>query len=229
MNAPTFHDFAESLRGVYGTENAAAILYSLVLFTRPRSVLEVGAGLSSLYILKALQKNIFEERLERTSERNQNGKTKWYEAPYKPKLITIDDLSDIRSMAPHFKRIAKELDLDGFFDFHEADFRGFSRRIPNSALPIDMIWFDCGGLEEYLDFTEEYWPLVNPQGGLLIYHSTLTNVQLRAFISVISAQQAAKGGFELLSLLEPHKKMQNSISIIRKTTGVRDPIYTWEP
>ena len=37
-----------------GTEVVAPFLYNLIMFERPRKVLEIGAGYTSMYILKAL-------------------------------------------------------------------------------------------------------------------------------------------------------------------------------
>ena len=41
-----------------GTENMSFILHSLIKFTRPKVILEFGAGLSTFFILEALKDNI---------------------------------------------------------------------------------------------------------------------------------------------------------------------------
>ena len=40
-----------------GTENMAPLLYSLARFTRPRNVLEIGAGYTTLFLLQAMADN----------------------------------------------------------------------------------------------------------------------------------------------------------------------------
>lgn len=122
-----------------------------------------------------------------------------------------------------------ELDLAHFLDLRAEQFEGFTSKLSEDVLPLDLVWFDCGGLAEYTDFTLEYWPLVNPNGGLIIYHSTLTNAELRAFTEVLIDRQRAGSEFELLNLLEPQKKLQNSLSILRRRSGSLAPLYTWEP
>jgi len=227
----TFEDAVAELDGVFGTENVGSVLYGLVKLCRPRSVLEVGAGLSTIYLLKALKENVLADGLERTTNKNVYGKTDYYTAAYRPFLLTLDDMSHERSLAPKVSRMAAELRLDDSLILENTDFKGFSRRIPPRLLPLDFVWFDCGGLEEYVDFVNEYWALVNPAGGLIVFHSTQTNLALRLFITKIAERQRASGyaEFELLNLLEPHKKLQNSLSIVRLKHKSRTPLYTYEP
>lgn len=231
MATRTFEEAAAELDGVFGTENVGPLLYALVKLCRPRSLLEVGAGLSTIYLLKALAENLEADRLERTTNKNVYGKTDYYADDYRPFLLTLDDMSHGRSLAPKVSEMAAELRLDDALILENADFKGFSSRIPDRLLPLDFVWFDCGGLEEYVDFANEYWPRVNPAGGLIVFHSTQTNLELRLFITKIAERQRASGHaeFELLNLLEPHKKLQNSLSIVRLKHKARTPLYTYEP
>lgn len=218
------------LQEAFGTENVAPLLGALVRLVRPRCLLEVGAGLTTLHILQALKDNLVDDGRERANTRTTYGKTDYYNIPYRPCLITLDDLSHKKSLAPKIQQLAAELQLDQLLEMENSDFRGFSRRIPAAMVPLDFVWFDCGGLHEYVDFTNEYWPLINPAGGMILFHSTLTNLELRLFITRIAERHARPGNeFELINLLEPHKKLQNSISMVRMTSGMRTPIYTYEP
>ena len=225
----TFADAALELQTVFGTENVAPLLYSLVKFCRPRTALEVGAGLSTMYILRALKENVEEDRLERTSNRNVYGKTDYYKDEYRPSLLTLDDLSHKKSAARAVRAIAADLQLDNYLTLENTDFKGFSGRIPQRFLPLDFVWFDCGGLEEYIDFVNEYWHLINPAGGILILHSTQTNLALRLFVARLAERHAASADFEMLNLLEPHKKLQNSLSVLRMKSKLVTPIYTYAP
>jgi hypothetical protein len=96
---------------------------------------------------------------------------------------------------------------------------------------FDFVWFDCGGYAEYERFLEEYWSLINPDGGLLLLHSTLTNITIREVLTKLKLRQATTGfnDFELLSLLEPHKRFQNSVTMIRMTSGYRHRTYSINP
>lgn len=231
MLDPEFMKVASQLKGGFGTENVGPLLYTLIKFCRPKSVLEVGAGFSTLFILKALKDNFDEDQLERSQDNYLYGKTEYYNNQYEAILTTLDDFSHSKSLAKSVNELALFLDLAQFAAFKNRDFRGFSKEIDPFLLPFDFIWFDCGGLREYEDFVDEYWKLVNQNGGIILFHSTLTNLDLQPFIQTIKLRQATSDflNFELVSLLEPHKKIQNSVTMIRVTSKVKNPIYTIHP
>lgn len=229
MISTDFRSAAQALDGHFGTEVAAPFLYALARFVRPHRIFEVGAGLSTLYLLQALADTVADERADRGTDRNIYGKTSWYDRPYAPHLITLDDRSHGQNKVEQLLAAVKDLGLTPFLDLRADAFEGFSAKLTKDMLPLDLVWFDCGGLTEYVEFTLEYWSYVNPNGGLIAYHSTLTNAELRTFLEVMINRQRAHGEFELLNLLEPHKKMQNSMSIVRRRSGPLSPLYTWEP
>ena len=72
---------------------------------------------------------------------------------------------------------------------------------------------------------DAWWPRLSPAGGYLGVHSTLTNSLSRAWLErVRGAARAGPGGggggpfagAETVSLLEPHKLWQNSITLLQK-------------
>src|ERR1700752_3910987 len=91
-----------------GTESMAPLLYSIVRFTRPQNVLEIGAGFTTLYLLKGLADNaadhlkelvsIKQEAADRASgkpEKNSDADVRfknyeYYLSSYTPKLYTVD-------------------------------------------------------------------------------------------------------------------------------------------
>ncbi len=231
MLDPEFMQVASQLKGGFGTENVGPLLYTLIKCCRPKSVFEVGAGYSTLFILKALKDNFDEDQLERSQDNYLYGKTEYYSSNYEPILTSLDDFSHPKSLAKSVHQFALFLDIDKFVAFKDRDFRGFSKEIEPSLLPFDFVWFDCGGLREYEDFVDEYWKLVNPKGGIIVFHSTLTNLDLKVFLQKIKLRQATSDflNFELLSLLEPHKQIQNSVTMIRMISEVKTPIYTIHP
>lgn len=231
MLDPEFMQLASQLKGGFGTENVGPLLYTLIKCCRPKSVFEVGAGYSTLFILKALKDNCDEDSLERSQDNYLYGKTEYHSSNYKPILTSLDDFSHPESAAKSVHQFAMFLDIDKFVAFKDRNFQGFSKEIDPSLLPFDFVWFDCGGLREYEDFVDEYWKLVDPNGGIIVFHSTLTNLDLRVFLQKLKLRQATSDflNFELLSLLEPHKQLQNSVTMIRMTSKVKDPIYTIHP
>ena len=101
---------------------------------------------------------------------------------------------------------------------------------------------DGDRLDEVL-LNKGYWDLVDPNGGLVLVHSTLTNAASRDWLARMAqlsaggdttASAAAEaptsalaqgyGPFEIMSLMEPHKMRQNSVTMIRrKGLSVREP------
>ena len=75
--------------------------------------------------------------------------------------------------------------LDDFVNIVGANFQEYAERIDESRLPFDFVWFDCGGLKEYFIFYHEYWKFVDPNGGLLLMHSTLTNLEIMVLFIIL--------------------------------------------
>jgi predicted O-methyltransferase YrrM len=207
-----------------GTEHVAPLLYTLVRMTRPRSVLEVGLGYTTPFLAQALEDNVAEFESDRRilavpgadEERQLLLAPDHYAEEYNPKLYAIDDFSDEGSSGPEAIKVIESLGLESRVEVEQGDFHGRSRQMNRSAFPLDLVWFDCGGLPEYVDFIQEYWRLINPEHGLLLLHFTYWNL---SYERDGVRQQAAAGlsaEFEVLSLLEPHKQRQGSVTMIRK-------------
>jgi hypothetical protein len=230
-----------------GVENVSPLIYSWIRCTRPRSVLEIGAGYSTLFIAQALADNKAEYDRDRKVMRGQVRSDKhtglkrlvhgrhplplavpeYYETSYIPRLSVIDDSSHPATSAGRVVEVARKLGLDGLLRFYSGDFRGMSARLEKDFLPFDLVWFDCGGLD---DFAEEYWKLINPHGGFLLIHTARTNPAKRAFLQNLEARSKAGEAtpFEMLSLFEPHKWRQNNLTILRMTPPGLDSSYPSE-
>src|SRR5262249_26272270 len=249
-------EFCEAVKVVdrnwsMGVELVSPLIYSLIRCTRPQSVLEVGAGYSSLFILRGLAENLEEYERNKAVIQGQvrsdlhvglrrlwHGRhplplalPKYYESDYNPTLSIIDDKSHAASSAGVIESVASKLRLAHLLRFHEGDFRGMSAKLDQKLLPFDLVWFDCGSYNEYADFLTEYWGLIKPAGGLLLLHSTLTNVAIRSIIHALKLRQATDdfNKFEMLSLLEPHKWRQNSITMIRMLAPNMEQTYSLGP
>lgn len=85
------------------------------------------------------------------------------------------------------------------------------------------------------------WDLVDPNGGLVLVHSTLTNEASREWLArmklrasglpKVAGLELAYGPFEILSLLEPHKMRQNSVTLLRRkgpsiSEPYNEPVFT---
>ena len=116
---------------------------------------------------------------------------------------------------------------------------------------LDMLWLDFGlGTGSRIDeFLDAWWPRLR-SGGHLLMHSTLTNAVTRAWLESrreqmrcpaegaggtgsaggSTQQRGGLGVFETVSLLEPHKRYQNSVSIFQKRDGGwTEPLHTTYP
>lgn len=240
-------DFLFSCQKLYkpgmGTEAAAPLLYSLVRMLRPSSVMEVGLGYTTPFLAQALYDAMAEAEEDRAilaGEVDSPGRAEVLhpnvdKVVYRPKIIAIDDFAEEAGGSGHQAlEVLKELELDHLVEVRQGDFRGQSGNLglaPNQ--PLDFVWFDAGGPREYLDFLKEYWPILNPNYGTVLFHFTYWNLQLSQepgkpgrrvmlpspLINELKRQEVAAGGkarFEILSLLEPHKKRQGSVTLLRK-------------
>jgi predicted O-methyltransferase YrrM len=227
-------------RSTMGTELVAHLLYGLVRMTRPRRALEIGAGYTTPFLLRGLADNDHDDGLRPAPRRRAGGvrrdanlvpgyRSRRGSAP--SVLDVVDDESRGDGSAGEVAAVARRLGLDRHLALRRADFRTRARVFARARASFDLVWFDCGGYEEYVDFLRDYWDLVNPAGGLLVMHSTLTNVAIRELVANLKLRQATTEfhDFELLSLLEPHKLEQNSVTMIRMTSRFVSPTYTFLP
>lgn len=113
-----------------GVENMGPLLYSLVRFLKPRSILEVGAGYTSIWILQALRDNYDEmhnyQWLQRNGQCHCEG-TPWCVVDYleQPRhygtLHCVDNLEHEHTTAGKVLEAAEALDLLDYLDLHFED------------------------------------------------------------------------------------------------------------
>ncbi|KAJ1460405.1 hypothetical protein M885DRAFT_433706, partial [Pelagophyceae sp. CCMP2097] len=212
-----------------GAENMRPLLYSIARFVkckrnRPR-VLEVGAGYTSLFLLQALEDNareleLYRLRLARTAR---CGAMPWsvdsyFDTPHEPVLHVIDNIqcrAQAHTTAHRVSAAAKGLGISSArLVVHVQD--AFNADLPCALAAdepfSDFVWIDLGAAARVEHFFDDWWPRVDPRGGVVIIHSTLTNAKRRAAsVSRLDGPHALARDF-----LEPHKMFQNSCSIFQK-------------
>ena len=224
-----------------GTELISTLLYSLIRMTRPKTVLEIGSGYTTAFILSALSENfsdywnemkLIDNHIDQLQRVPPNMVSDYYlETSKKPLLYTIDNLSSSVSKASQVSGVIQELGLEAFSKVINKNFTDCANDFSQNNSLFDFAWFDCGGHKEYVDFLDNYWKLINPDGGMLLLHSTLTNSAIHEVIVQLKQRLLASDNkdFELLSLLEPHKRMQNSVTMIRMISQTKIKIYSAHP
>ena len=222
-------DTSDLMSQSMGTEVVAPFLYNLIMFERPRKILEIGAGYTSMYILKALSdcdSLIKEEKNNVTSNNLIN--PDYFNNIRPAKLHIIDDFSHGKTTADKVLKKAQDMGFKDLLKFHEADFLNYADKLPKEDLPFDLIWLDCGNLSKYYVFKKFYFPLVNKNGGLILIHSLQTNFHGQMFLKDLKLEQATLSfnKYELISIQEPHKLRQNSLTILRSVEKLRTNIYS---
>mmetsp|Transcript_25982 Transcript_25982/g.55640 ORF Transcript_25982/g.55640 Transcript_25982/m.55640 type:complete len:683 (+) Transcript_25982:126-2174(+) len=225
-----------------GVENLGPLLYSFLRMTKRRRVVEIGAGFTTLWILQALKDNDVELQSIRSIQ--QSGECKllnidWTIHPTiedfdaeSSQLLCIDNCEHQRETASGAGAVARSLGLDSYLEFLRGD--AFDMKLEDST--VDVLWCDFGVGARMSEFISSAWDCIRP-GGFLLCHSTLTNENTRLWLEAIRNRQPKHitgiepGEYVELSLLEGHKRFQNSVSIIQKRKSkngdvFEEPIYS---
>ena len=227
-----------------GVENAGPLLYSLVRFTKLRKIVEIGAGYTTLWLLQALKEN--DSEMKRVKNLQDEGNCRLLDIPWtiedivdkcddrisSSSLLCIDNCLHQRETATGAGAVARSLGLDHYLNFVKGD--AFDMQFDEES--IDLLWCDFGVGSRMKDFASGAWKSIKP-GGFLVCHSTLTNSRTRLWLEKMrnggySEEETGipQNEFVELSLLEPHKRYQNSITILQRRKGSRgefkEPIYS---
>jgi uncharacterized protein YjaG (DUF416 family) len=226
-----------------GVEHLGPFLYSFIRMTKKRRIVEIGAGYTSLWILQALKEN--DEELNRVRELQESKRCRLLDIQWTiprivnnfdqedASLLCIDNCLHQKETATGASAVSKALGLDKYMEFIKAD----AFDLDLGADSVDVLWCDFGVGSRMREFISSAWACVRP-GGFLLCHSTLTNENTREWLEAARARKGEEltgippDEYVELSLLEPHKRYQNSISIFqkRKASGdgkvYKEPIYS---
>lgn len=213
-----------------GVENIGPFLFSFVRFTKLKHAVEIGAGYTSLWILQALKDNA--DELDRIRDLQRDGKCRLLDWPWTvpeiaehhddspSSLLCVDNCLHQKETATGAAAVARSLGLDSYMKFVRGD--AFDLDLDDES--IDLLWCDFGVGSRMQEFVTKSWSSIRP-GGFLLCHSTLTNQRTREWLEAARARkgEAETGmpadGYVEVSLLEPHKQYQNSVSIFQKRRG----------
>ena len=229
-----------------GVENVGPLLYSLVRFTKVRNIVEVGSGYTTLFLLQALKDN--DDEMRRIVKLNDENKLRLLDYPFGTQkldewastsslkqsassLLCIDNCEHQKQTASSAVHVSRTLNLDPYLQFLKGDaFDALDTHFSHDET-IDMLWCDFGVGNRMMEYVSRVWRYIRP-GGFLVCHSTLTNERTRKWLEGVRHRAGVDvtgipaGEYAELSLLEPHKRFQNSITIIQKRTSFEEPIYS---
>lgn len=243
MYSPSFLHHVQPLYNPHmGVENAGPLLYSLVRFTKSRRVVEVGAGYTTLFLLQALKDN--EDEMKRIIDLEKDGRLRLLDYPFgiahkleewdtesASSLLCIDNCEHQKETASGAVGVARTLGLDSYLEFLRGDaFDALDTHFSDTE-SIDLLWCDFGVGSRMKEYAASVWKYIRP-GGFLCCHSTLTNRRTREWLESIRQQADEEytgipsGEYVEVSLLEPHKRYQNSITVLQKRIRFEEPLYS---
>jgi len=226
-----------------GAENMGPMLYALVRFTKPKRVLEVGAGYTSVFLLQAIEDNLAE--IEMYATLREKGMARLGDIPWtrddfdfnahatESALHIVDNCAHEHTTAHLVADIATSLGINAAKRLHVHANDAFDADLPMTLAPevryFDLLWIDLGAANRIEGFFEAWWPRV-AVGGFVLVHSTLTNSLSRQWLERMRTlaknngvdpvtKASPFGPFCSVSLLEPHKMFQNSFSLFQKRSG----------
>ncbi|AOJ79268.1 hypothetical protein WS86_00530 [Burkholderia savannae] len=221
------------IRPGMGTENSASLISALIRMTRPATVVEIGAGDSTIFIAKALQQT----RQDWQHDKDLLDASTWQERSalldptgipdiYQPRLITIDDFTAEGSSAEEAWDALKDHDVDrSLVTFVKSNFYALDGATIASWGAIDIAWIDAGTPADDVRFVAALWEHIAPGGYLCLHEPTmLTTVSMEGAQRVRRVRtpiweelfRRLDDSFELITLPESHKYRQSGLGIVRK-------------
>eukprot|EP00658_Telonema_sp_P-2_P005362 TRINITY_DN12005_c0_g1_i1.p1 TRINITY_DN12005_c0_g1~~TRINITY_DN12005_c0_g1_i1.p1 ORF type:complete len:337 (+),score=93.48 TRINITY_DN12005_c0_g1_i1:58-1068(+) len=184
-----------------GMENMGLMLYSIVRFVKPKRVLEVGAGYSTVFILQALHDNATEmAQLKQVG--SFHGMEDWLVEgsleSAEPAVLHCIDNQEHEVFVEHgglgaVQKAAESLGLSHLLSIHDADFFDMSPADLAGGCPWDFMWFDgITNDDRWTQTFNRWWHELKAEGGLALVHSTLTNTVNKAWSSELAAEEATR-------------------------------------
>ena len=200
----------------YGTENISIILYSLIRFTKPSRILEVGAGYTTLFLANALNDIKIQLSSQPSNHEWLSSDLDYYKTKYNPILDVVDDFS-LEESFEYYQNILNKNNLHANVNFINKNFWEFYNI---TKIKYDFIWFDAGDIKDWYQVMNSIYPNL-PPGGIIIFHNTISQIPGKLFeveMKLFQRENKIKD-LEIMSFIEPHKHYQNSFTICKKANN----------
>ena len=202
FKSPSPIEYANLYRKGMGTENVGGFLRAMTLMLRPSRILEIGAGYTTPFLLEALVNS------ERVYDDGNLQESYFENYTYDPKLVVIDDMSlGELSQKPGMKDIISSK----YVEFIQGKFEEKADMLFEKYGNFDFVWFDCGGAPEYETFIKKYWDICS---GYIFFHYTYRDGSPNILHDIILNN--VTGNPFIFDIVEPHKKRQGSITMVKK-------------
>ena len=206
FKSPSPIEYANLYRKGMGTENVGGFLRAMALMLRPSRILEIGAGYTTPFLLEALVNS------ERVYDDGNLQESYFENYTYDPKLVVIDDMSlGELSQKPGMKDIISSK----YVEFIQGKFEEKADMLFEKYGNFDFVWFDCGGAPEYETFIKKYWDICS---GYIFFHYTYRDGSPNILHDIILNN--VTGNPFIFDIVEPHKKRQGSITMVKKNDYV---------
>jgi hypothetical protein len=139
---------------------------------------------------------------------------RFYLEPYDPALVCFEDLAEDHSYCDNLMELLKTLGVSQVVKMHHEAKPFEKEALVDQSAFIDFAWNDSG---LYRDFFEEFWPRLNPAGGVMIFH--YGRQEYENDLTWIKARRSSENDLELVTMMETHKLVQCGCFILRKTSG----------
>ena len=211
-------EFCNLLRNHYLTENVSLFLYSLIRCTRPQSIIEVGAGYSTLFISEAIEDIRREDVKDYPDDIWTRERDQFIGEGYKPLLTVVENGEEENHLNPFS---TGDIPLYENINFVQDDIDNY---LTSSQENYDLVWMDFGGGLEFMYYFRKFLDKLNG-GGCIIVQSTIGSVAGRLFSTELKLLAHDNSELEIMSFVEPHKQLQNSFTVIKRMG--RYHVYSW--
>jgi hypothetical protein len=151
----------------------------------------------------------------------------FYFEDYQPQLFSFEVLPKSDRYVQKLIGLIDKLKLNNLFTLNAGSrVKDYTRYIPEAYRIIDLAWNDFGNKYRFYEETYEH---LNPNGGLMLFHNT-TNSEKDFKADLEKVEEAIKQKIqskdcELLTLVEPHKFTQRSITLLKRIDGFKEEYF----